>query len=44
MWNPSSATFTYRFLFELWTYNMQTDSVEFNNRYVNLQLNLTKTT
>lgn len=44
MWNSNSTTFTYRLLFELWIYNVQTGSVEFNNRYVNLQLNLTQTT
>jgi len=44
MWNSNSTTFTYQLLFELWIYNVQTNSAEFNNRYVNLQLNLTKTT
>ena len=43
MWNSNSTTYTYRLFFELWLYNEQTESVEFNNRYVNLQLNLTKT-
>jgi uncharacterized membrane protein len=44
MWDSNSTTFKYQLLFELWIYNVQTDSVEFNNRYVNLQLNLTQTT
>ena len=43
MWNSNSATFTYQLFFELWIYNVQTGSVEFNNRFVNLQLNLTRT-
>jgi hypothetical protein len=42
VWNSSSTTFKYQLLFELWIYNVQTGSVEFNNRYVNLQLNLTQ--
>ena len=42
-WNSNSTTFTYRLFFELWLYNGQTGSVEFNNRYVSLQLNLTRT-
>ena len=44
MWDSNSTTFKYQLLFELWLYNVQTGSVEFNNRYVNLQLNLTQTT
>jgi hypothetical protein len=43
MWNSNSTTFTYRLFFELWIYNGQTGSVEFNNRFVSLQLNLTRT-
>jgi len=41
-WNSNSTKFTYQLFFELWTYNEQTESVEYNNRYVNLQLNLTR--
>jgi uncharacterized membrane protein len=41
-WNTNSTTYTYRLLFELWLYTEQTGSVEFNNRYVRLQLNLTR--
>ena len=44
MWDSNSSTFKYQLLFELWIYNVQTGSIEFNNRYVNLQLNLTQTT
>jgi uncharacterized membrane protein len=40
-WNTNSSTFSYQILFELWIYNAQTQSIEFNNRYLNLQLNLT---
>jgi hypothetical protein len=43
IWNSNSTTFTYRLFFELWLYNEHTELVEFNNRYVNLQLNLTRT-
>ena len=43
MWNSNSTTFTYQLFFELWIYNMQMASVGFNNRFVNLQLNLTRT-
>jgi uncharacterized membrane protein len=41
-WDSNSTTFKYQLFFELWIYNVQKGSVEFNNRYVNLQLNLTK--
>jgi Protein of unknown function (DUF1616) len=43
IWNSNSTTFTYRLFFELWIYNGQTGTVEFNSRYVSLQLNLTRT-
>ena len=43
IWNSNSTTFTYRLFFELWIYNVQKGSVEFNDRYVSLQLNLTRT-
>jgi uncharacterized membrane protein len=43
LWNSNSTTFTYRLFFELWLYNTQTGSAEFNNRFVTLQLNLTQT-
>ena len=42
-WNSNSTKFTYQLFFELWIYNEQTGTVEFNNRYVSLQLNLTRT-
>ena len=43
MWNSNSTTFRYQLFFELWIYNVQTGSVEFNSRFVDLQLNLTRT-
>jgi uncharacterized membrane protein len=43
LWNSNSTTFTYRLFFELWLYNTQTESSDFNNRFVTLQLNLTQT-
>jgi len=43
MWDSNSTTFKYQLLFELWTYNSQSSAISYNNRYVNLSLNLTKT-
>ena len=43
IWNSNSTIYTYQLFFELWLYNEQTGSVEFNNRYVNLPMNLTQT-
>jgi uncharacterized membrane protein len=40
-WNSNNTKFTYQLFFELWLYNETSGSVEFNNRYVGLQLNLT---
>jgi hypothetical protein len=42
IWNSNSTTFAYRLFFELWLYNGERGSVEFNNRFVSLQLNLTR--
>ena len=42
-WNTNTTTYTYRLLIELWLYNQQTATTQFNNRYVDLQLNLTQT-
>ena len=44
MWDSNSTTFTYQLIFELWRYNIQSSSIQFDNRFVNLQLNLTGTT
>lgn len=41
MWDSNSTTFTYRLLFELWTYSPQSNLIQFDNRFVYLQLNLT---
>jgi uncharacterized membrane protein len=42
-WNSTTTTYAYQLLFELWLYNPTTTSIEYNRRYVNLQLNLTAT-
>jgi len=41
MWNSNSTAFTYQLLFELWIYNHESNSIEYNNRFVDLKLNLT---
>lgn len=43
-WDSNSTTFPYLMVFELWLYNPTSNSVQFNNRFVDLQLNLTKAT
>jgi hypothetical protein len=43
MWNSNSTTFKYQLLFELWIYNSQSDAISYNDRFVDLQLNLTRT-
>jgi Protein of unknown function (DUF1616) len=43
VWNSNSSKFSYILFFELWLYNQQTGALEFNSRYVSLQLNLTRT-
>lgn len=40
--NTNSSMFFYQLLFELWIYNTQTGLFEYNNRNVNLQLNMSK--
>ncbi|MGO8806859.1 MAG: DUF1616 domain-containing protein [Candidatus Bathyarchaeia archaeon] len=42
-WDSNSTMFPYQLLFELWIYNAQTNTIQYNNRYVSLQLNLTQT-
>jgi uncharacterized membrane protein len=42
MWDSNTTTFTYRLFFELWRYNNQSSSIQFDNRFVDLQLNLTR--
>ena len=41
MWDSNSTTFKYQLLFELWTYNNKSNSIEYNSRFVDLFLNLT---
>jgi uncharacterized membrane protein len=41
IWDSNSASFKYNLLVELWMYNTQSSQIEYNNRYVNLPLNLT---
>jgi uncharacterized membrane protein len=42
VYDSNSTTFDYRLLFELWLYDVPSNSVQFNNRFVYLQLNVTK--
>jgi hypothetical protein len=41
IWDSNSTTFTYQLVFELWRYNIQSSSIQFDDRFVDLQLNLT---
>jgi uncharacterized membrane protein len=41
MWDSNSTTFKYQLFFELWLYNSSSKTVLYNDRFVNLQLNLT---
>lgn len=41
-WDPNSRTFKYNLFFELWLYNSSNGVILYNERYVNLQLNLTR--
>jgi uncharacterized membrane protein len=41
MWNSNSSVYHYRLLFELWKFNNQSQSLEYNNRFVYLHLNYT---
>ena len=40
--DSNSTSFTYLIVFELWLYNATSNSVQYNNRFVDLQLNLTE--
>lgn len=40
-WDSSSTSYTYVLTVELWLYNTHTDSIEYNDRFVDLQLNFT---
>jgi hypothetical protein len=41
-WNPNSNVFYYMLLLELWMYDVQSNSVQYNNRFVDVPLNLTR--
>ena len=43
VWDSNSTTFNYQLLCELWAYDHQSNTVTYNNRFVNLHLNLTAT-
>jgi hypothetical protein len=43
-WNINTIGFYYELFMELWTFNPQSSSVQFNNRFVGLYMNLTTTT
>ena len=44
MWNSNSTSFTYQLFFELWRYNTPYSSIQFDDRFVTLNLNLTRST
>jgi len=44
IWDSNSTTFKYQLFFELWLYNSSSNKVLYNERFVNLQLNLTRLT
>jgi hypothetical protein len=43
-WNANSNVFYYMLLLELWMYDVQPNSVQYNNRFVDVPLNLTRST
>jgi uncharacterized membrane protein len=43
MWDSNRTIFKYQFLFELWIYSSQNNGILYNDRFLNLNLNLTKT-
>jgi hypothetical protein len=42
--DSNSTTFRYQLVFELWLYDVSSDSFQFNNRFLSLQLNLANPT
>ena len=42
-WDSNSTSYAYKLVFELWLYNSTANVVQYNNRFVDLQLNLTST-
>jgi uncharacterized membrane protein len=43
MWDSNRTIFKYQLLFELWIYSSQNNGILYNDRFLNLNLNLTKT-
>jgi hypothetical protein len=43
-WDMNNTGFYYQLFMELWTFNPPSNSVQFDNRFVGIHLNLTKTT
>jgi hypothetical protein len=43
-WDMSNTGFYYQLFLELWTFDPQSNSVQFDNRFVGIHLNLTTTT
>ena len=41
VWDSNSTMFNYQVVFELWLYDAPSSTVQFNSRFVGLQLNLT---
>lgn len=41
VWNETDRVFDYELFFELWAYNTKSGSIQFDNRFVNLKLNIT---
>jgi hypothetical protein len=44
VWDMNYTGFYYKLFLELWTFNPQSNSVQFDNQYVSLHLDLTTTT
>jgi len=42
IWNDTTSAFYYELFFELWIYNVASQSFQFNNRWVGLWLNMSK--
>ncbi len=41
-WNAENTGFYYKLFAELWIFNLELNSIQFHNRFVSLQLNLTR--
>jgi uncharacterized membrane protein len=42
LWNPSKSVYVFVFVFELYSFNTTSSSLEFNNRYVSFNFNMTQ--